>query len=586
MTPLDASEVAKLLVEYGRRTALAGGNPYRSKAYLRAAESLAALAEPLERIVAEGRLREIPGIGEAIADIVTKLHKTGTLPSLERMRGEIPEGVLEMLSVPGLRPDRVLRLYKQLGIANLAELEAAARQDRIKCVKGLGPALQRKVIQGLEIRKAALGTRHLHRAAELLTAAEKNLRRALPDIKRIVPAGDFRRGSELVCDLSLVAEHATLEDGPQLVKTNQLSVYLTGAQHFGISLLLATGSDAHLQQLRAFAESRGLELNDQGLRRGDKILAAETEAGIYKRLNLQYIEPELREGRGEIEAARKHAIPKLVELQDLHGILHAHTDRSDGGNSLEEMAEAARKRGYHYFGVADHSQSAHYAGGLDLKQIRQQHADIDRLNAGFDGGFRIFKGIESDILADGSLDYPEDMLREFDFIVASIHGQFRLDRKMQTERLLRAVANPFVTILGHMTGRQLLRRPGYDVDVEKVLKACANYGVAVEINANPWRLDLDWRWHQCALELGCLFSINPDAHSIAELDLMRWGFAMARKGGISADRVLNALDLRSFSQSLEERSRGARRRRPSSQRGKAIRSSRSSSQPISNSRST
>jgi DNA polymerase (family X) len=512
-----------------------------------------ALAEPLDRIVAEGRLREIPGIGEAIADVITRLHRTGTHPSLERMRGEIPEGVLEMLSVPGLRPDKVLKLHKQLGVTSLEELQAAARQDRIKNAKGLGPALQRKVLQGLEIRTAALGARHMHRAAELVAGAEKNLRRALPGLKRIVPAGDFRRGCELVCDLSLVAEETRLQEGPDLVKTNQLLVYLTDPEHFGISLLLATGSDAHLQELRRLAESQGLSLDKRGLRRGGKTVAAKTEAGIYKMLGLQYIDPELREGRGEIALAQKGRIPKLVELANIRGILHAHTDQSDGGSTLEQMVEATRKRGYDYFGVADHSQSAHYAGGLSLDQIQQQHAEIDRLNAGFDGGFRIFKGIESDILPDGSLDYPDDILRRFDFIVASIHGQFRMDREQQTERLLRAVANPFVSILGHMTGRQLLRRVGYDVDVEKVLKACADHGVAVEINANPWRLDLDWRWHQRGLELGCIFSINPDAHSIAELDLMRWGVAMARKGGVSADRVVNAFDLRGFSRWLADR---------------------------------
>jgi DNA polymerase (family 10) len=557
MAPLDASDVAKLLAEYGRRIALAGGNPYRSKAYLRAAESLAALVEPLDRIVAEGRLRDIPGVGDAIADIVTKLHRKGTHPSLERMRREVPEGVLEMLSIPGLRPDKVVKLYKQFGFASLAELETAARQDRIKTVKGLGRALQRKIVQGLEIRKTALGARHLHRAAELIAAAEKNLQRALPDLERIVPAGDFRRGSELVCDLALVAQATALADGPDVLKTGQLSVYLTDPEHFGISLLLATGSQAHLQELRALAEMQGLRLSDQGLRRGDKVLASKTEADIYQALGLQYIEPELREGRGEIALARKRLIPKLVKAEDIRGILHAHTDQSDGVHTLEQMAQATRKRGYEYFGVADHSKSAHYAGGLSIDQIQRQHAEIDRLNADFDGRFRIFKGIESDILPDGSLDYPDDVLRQFDFIVASIHGQFRMDREQQTERLLLAVANPFVTILGHMTGRQLLRRPGYDVDVEKVLEACANHGVAVEINANPWRLDLDWRWHQRALELGCMFSINPDAHSIAELDLMRWGLAMARKGGVSPARVLNALDLRGFSQWLEQRKRGS-----------------------------
>jgi DNA polymerase (family X) len=565
MTPLDAMQVAKLLAEYGRRTALAGGNPYRSKAYFRAADSLATIAEPLERIIAQDRLREIPGIGAAIADIVTKLHRTGTHPSLERMRKEIPEGVLEMLAVPGLRPEKVLKLHQKLGIGSLAELERAVRQDRIKNAKGLGPALQRKIAQGLEIRKSSGGARHMHRAAELIASAEKHLRRALPDLKRIVPAGDFRRGNELVFNLSLVAEDEELQNGPERINTSQISVYLTDPERFGVSLLLATGSQAHLRQLRAAAQRRGLKLDERGLRRGEETIAARTEAEIYLALGMQYIEPELREGRGEIALARRGRIPRLLELADIRGILHAHTDRSDGGNSLEAMAEAARQRGYEYFGVADHSQSARYARGLSVEQVEQQHAEIDRLNARFDSRFRIFKGIESDILPDGSLDYPDDVLRRFDFIVASIHGQFRMDREQQTQRLLRAAANPFVTILGHMTGRLLLRRPGYDVDVEKVLKACADHGVVVEINANPWRLDLDWRWHQRALELGCTFSINPDAHSIAELDLMQWGLAMARKGGIDADRALNALDLRNFAQWLEKRRmrpavRGAGRR--------------------------
>jgi DNA polymerase (family 10) len=551
-TGLNATEVAKLLTEYGRRTALTGGNPYRSKAYVRAAENLAAVGEPLDRIIAEERLREIPGIGDAIADIVTKLHRTGTHSSLERMRKDIPEGVLELLTLPGLRPDKVLKLYRELGITNLVELELAAQQNRIKSAKGLGAALQRKILQGLEIRKAAQGARHMHRAAQLLSAAEKGLRRSLP-LKRVIPAGDLRRGLELVSNLALVVEPEDLEDGPKAMKSGELSIYLTDAQHFGASLLWATGSEAHLEQLARIAKSKRLELTDVGLCKGGLIVASETEAAIYKRLRLQYIEPELREGRNEIALARQHHIPRLVTESDLRGILHAHTVASDGVHTLEQMAEAARTSGYQYFGVADHSKSAHYAGGLSLEEIEEQHAEIDRLNARFDGAFRIFKGIESDILPDGSLDYSDDILSRFDFIVASVHGQFRMEREAQTERLLRAVANPFVTILGHMTGRQLLRRPGYEIDVERVLAACAQYGVAVEINANPWRLDLDWRWHQLGLELGCTFSINPDAHSIAEIDLVRWGVAMARKGGIGADRVLNALDLAAFRRRLDER---------------------------------
>ncbi len=296
-----------------------------------------------------------------------------------------------------------------------------------------------------------------------------------------------------------------------------------------------------------------MSLDANGLRRNGKVIAARTEQEIYGALGLEFIEPELREGRGEIALAQKRRLPQLVTNDDIRGILHAHTNASDGVNTLKQMAEATRKRGFSYFGVADHSKSAHYAGGLNVEQISAQHDVVDELNARYDDGFRIFKGIESDILADGSLDYPDKILSRFDFIVASVHGQFRKDRASQTERILRAVANPYTTILGHMTGRQVLRRPGYDVDVERILVACAEHGVAVEINANPWRLDLDWRWHQKAIDLGCWFSINPDAHSTAEIDLTKWGVAMARKGGVSPDRVLNALNLTAFHAHLEAR---------------------------------
>jgi DNA polymerase (family 10) len=251
--------------------------------------------------------------------------------------------------------------------------------------------------------------------------------------------------------------------------------------------------------------------------------------------------------------AQTKKLPKLVADDDIRGILHAHTINSDGGNTLEEMAEATRKRGYAYFGVADHSQSAHYAGGMSREEIVDQHKDADRLNKRFGSEFHIFRGIESDIRADGSLDYPDSVLKRFDFVVASVHGQFRMDKKTQTERIIRAVENPFTTILGHMTGRQLLRRPGYDIDIEKILKACARHGVAIEINANPWRLDVDWRWHQKALAVGCMMSINPDAHSTSEIDLTRWGVAMARKGGVPKERVLNCMGLKEFTTYLAAR---------------------------------
>ena len=301
----------------------------------------------------------------------------------------------------------------------------------------------------------------------------------------------------------------------------------------------------------------GVTLDESGLHAGRKLVAAKTEEDIYKALGLPFIEPEVREGRGEIALAERGKLPKLVTDADIRGILHAHTDRSDGGDTLEVMAEATRVRGFSYFGVADHSQSAHYAGGLSLEDIAEQHAEANRLNKRSRDRFRIFKGIESDILPDGSLEYP-DHLSGLRFRRSSVHSRFKLDRKEQTERIIRAVRNPRTTILGHLTGRLLLRRPGYEVDIDKVLEACARHGVAVEVNSNPWRLDLDWRGHQRALELGCMMSINPDAHSTAEIDLTHWGVEIARKGGVPQDRVLNCLELPAFTQYLAERRRKAK----------------------------
>jgi DNA polymerase (family 10) len=551
MSALDTPEVIKLLREFGQRVALRGGNPYRAKAYTRAAEGLGTLTMPLPDVIRDGRLRDIPGVGEAIAEIITRLHLTGTHPGLEAMRRETPAGVLELLAIPGLRPEKVMKLYKELGVTSLAALEEAAKANRLKGMKGLGPALQAKILQGIAISRASEGRRHMHRAASLLKSAESRLRQAHPDLERITPAGAFRRGCELIADLSLVVEAAAADVGT-IHSGTQLDIHLTDPAHYGITLLRATGSAKHLEQLEALAERKGFTLDAAGLHRGRRAIAR-SEEEIYAALGLAFIEPELREGTDEISLAAKHALPKLITDQDLRGILHAHTDRSDGVDALEAMAEATRALGYQYFGVADHSKSAHYAGGLSVDEVGAQHAEIDRLNKRFGKSFRILKGIESDILADGSLDYPDDVLARFDFVVASVHSGFKLDRKTQTDRIIKAVENPFTTILGHMTGRQLLRRPGYDADIEAILAACAAHGVAVEINANPWRLDLDWRWHRHALALGCMMSINPDAHSTSELDLTHWGVEMARKGGVPAGAVLNALTLTRLAQHLKRR---------------------------------
>src|SRR4051794_36855859 len=390
MPSLDTRGVANLLREYAQRTALRGGNPYRAKACSRAADSLTALAVPLHVLIAEDRLKEIPGVGDAIADIIVKLEKTGTHPTLAKLRKEIPEGVLEMLAVPGLHPEKVLRLYKDLGITSLVELETAAKDDRIKKAKGLGAALQTKILQNLAIAKSGEGRLHLHRAAALLDHAKASLQNARPDLKHVSIAGDFRRGCELVADLALVAQAPTTQDTPAGVHSDGLKVRLTGRKHFGATLLHATGSAAHIEQLRGLAERKGMKLEEYGLRKGRRLVAAK-EHDIYDALGLPFIEPELREGRGEIELALKGRLPKLVTDRDLHGILHCHTDAPEGTEPLERVAPPPQKRGFQYLGVADHPKSAHSAGGLSLEKNQQQHREADRLNKKFAKEFRILK---------------------------------------------------------------------------------------------------------------------------------------------------------------------------------------------------
>ncbi|EAQ35277.1 putative DNA polymerase beta family protein [Nitrobacter sp. Nb-311A] len=525
---------------------------------MRAADSLTALSQPLDRIIAAGTLTDIPGIGKSIADIVAKLHATGSHPSLEKLRKEVPAGVLELFAVPGLRPDKIMKLYQTLGVSSLAELEAAAKEDRIRPVKGLGASLQTKILQNLAITRSGETQLHLHQAASLLEHALAAVKRDHPEYLRVEIAGDFRRGCELVSDLALMAQgKSAVSEG----KSSGLRIIVSDKKHFGARLLNATGSAAHIEQLGELASKEGFELKSDGLYSRKRLVASASEADIYEALGLQFIEPELREGRDEINRAAKHNLPKLVQDSDLRGILHCHTTASDGTETLETMAEATRKRGFDYFGVADHSQSAHYAGGLSLDEIATQHEEAGRLNKRYGNQFRILKGLEADILADGSLDYPDSILEKFDFVVASVHSRFKMTKKEQTDRIIRAIKNSHTTIIGHMTGRQLQRRLGYEIDVEKILRVCAKYGVAIEINAHPWRLDLDWRWHEKALELGCIFSINPDAHSIPELDHMHWGVEMARKGGVSADRVLNAMTLPKLIAHLSKRKRGLARRR-------------------------
>jgi DNA polymerase (family 10) len=567
MARLDTPAVTKILRELAQRKELEGGNPYRARAYGRAAESLSLSSLPLDQLVAEDRLRELPGIGDALAAVITQLHRTGQHPQLAAMRELAPHGVLEMLRVPGLRSERVRKLYKELGIASVADLEDAARSGRLAATKGYGPAFQRKVLQGLELVRGPNG-RHLHRAAAALRFASGELARNHPEWSQITPAGEFRRGCELVGALSLLAVDPDLRGGDRTIAQGaELTVHVTRPERYGIALLFATGSRDHLEALQALAHKKGLTLEADGLRSRGRVIAQRSEPDIYAALGLPYIAPELRETGREVELALRGDLPELVTRADLRGVLHAHTTESDGTDTLEAMAQATWERGYAYLGLTDHSQTAHYAGGLKVEEVAAQQRAIDRLNKRYGSRFHVFKGIESDILGDGSLDYPTEVLATFDLVIASIHSKFRMSREEQTIRLIKAIENPYTTILGHVTGRQLTRRPGYEVDLERVLRACAKHGVAIEINAHPWRLDIDWRWCERALEIGCMFSIDPDAHSTDEIDHVQWGVLMARKGAVPKDRVLNALTLPRFQAHLQARRKragGGRRRRSSS----------------------
>ena len=553
MSHLTAADISRLLRELGDHMALQGGNPYRSRAYSRAADNLALSTVPIDQLIQEHRLKEIPGVGDALAAVITKLHETGEHPRLEKMRTETPQGVLEMLRLPGLRPDRIKKLYADLGIASVADLEEAARNDRLKSTKGFGPAFQAKVLQGIEMSRRPQG-RHLHRAADAFGYATAELARSHPDLTMMTPAGEFRRGLELVSSLVLVAVDPHLKGMNRTITAgDSLTVHVSSKDRYGITLLLATGSAEHVEALRIVAESKGCTLDENGLHNKNRILAAKTEEDIYEDLGLPFIPPELRETGAEVQMALEHKLPELVTGKDIRGVLHAHTTGSDGADTLEDMAQATKSRGYAYLGLTDHSQTAHYAGGLKPDEVKAQQKQIEMLNKAFGARFRVFKGIESDILPDGSLDYADDILNSFDLVIASVHSQFRMNKSDQTARIVKAVSDPRTTVLGHVTGRQLSRRPGYEVDMEKILKACAEHGVAIEINANPWRLDLDWRWCARGLELGCMFSINPDAHSTEEIDNIQWGVLMARKGAVPKDRVLNTKNLAQFEAHLRRR---------------------------------
>jgi len=562
---IDAAGVADALEEIGLLLELAGENPFKTRAYANAARIVRGLDARLEDLVASGELGAVKGIGRALAGKIATLVATGELPYREELRRRFPPGILEWLHVPGLGPKKARVIHLALGIATLDELEAAAAGGRLRGLEGLGVASEKKILEGIARVRSHAG-RYLRPVA--LGAARRLLASllSLPGVRGEV-AGSVRRGTETSRDIDLVTTSADPEAvmeafvaGPDVVEVvgrgpTKCSVRLGAgpnadlrvvpAESYPFALLYFTGSKAHNVALRGRAQRMGLRLNEYALTRESdgSPIPCEDEAAIYRALGLSFVPPELREDQGEIEAAERGALPTLVAREDLRGILHCHSDWSDGRSSIEEMAETARGMGMEYLGLSDHSRSAAYAGGMSLSRVCEQHRAIDALNACYGPGFRVLKGIEVDILADGALDYPDDVLASFDLVVASVHSRFNLSAEEQTARMIRAVENPYVDIVGHPTGRLLLRRDPYPLDLFRVIDAAARRGVAIEINAHPQRLDLDAAGLRHGLPLGLITSIDPDAHEPAGLHDVAYGIDTARRGGCTAAHVLNTRTL-------------------------------------------
>jgi DNA polymerase (family 10) len=575
---LTGREAAAALAEIAILLEVVGGNPFRARAFQAAARALETSAVDLGAVAAEGRLRTLPGVGEGIAGVLEELLATGTAGVLESLRADTPAGLYDLMRIKGLGAKRIRTLYAELGIDSLEKVEEAAAAGRIRALAGFGEKTEAKILEGVAFARALRGRRRRYQAAPA-AAALLELVEGLPGVVRAATAGEVRRRLEVVASLDMVAASddpaATLaafralqgadeEKGGDAERAEghltdglRTTLRCVAPDAYGTALLHATGSEAHLEQLRGRAAARRLRLAPDGVYRGTTRLPVPGEAEVYEALEMAPVPPELREGWGEVEAAAAGTLPVLVETGDLRGTFHCHTTYSDGRATVAEMAEAARERGWSYLGIGDHSQAAGYAGGLSPAAVRKQHREIDAWNREHGGHgtqrFRLLKGIEADILADGRLDYDDGVLASFDYVVGSVHSGFGMGEREMTDRLLRAVSSRHLTILGHATGRLLLRRDGYAVDVRAVIDAAAEHGVAVEINADPNRLDMDWRTARYAAERGVLVPVNPDAHSAAALGNVAWGVDVARKGWLTAAQVLNTWELDPLEEWLAER---------------------------------
>jgi DNA polymerase (family X) len=544
----EPRDVAHVLTRISDLLVVRGANRFQAKAYRTAARAVRELtAADLRARVRSGRLADVRGIGPSTAAVITELVDTGESSLLERLRAETPPGLIDVLRIPGLTLEQVQRFHAELGIDSLESLEQTALDGRLGRLPRIGPKTVERILRGIaQVRHTSTLTRYPEAAAE--AERVRATVAAHPDVDQATIAGSVRRYADVVADIDVVAvcrgdptavaaafARGAPPDADGAVRVRfvdgvTLDLTCVAPERFAAALWRATGSADHVAQVAAHAARRGLPI------------AGDSEQALYAALGLAYIEPELREGTGEVDAARTGRLPSLVTPADIRGVLHAHSTYSDGRATIDAMAAGARARGWRYLGISDHSRSAFYAGGMRPDAVVAQHEEIDRLNAASTDGFRILKGIEADILPDGTVDQGSAPLDRFDYVIASIHSRFSMDRARMTARVLRALDNPYVRILGHPTGRLLLTREPYDIDLDAVLAKAAALGVAVELNADPNRLDLSWRWCQAAKRAGATVVIGPDAHSVDGLDYMALGVAMARKGWLEPSDIMNTRD--------------------------------------------
>lgn len=564
---MDRKAVAGVLEQIAAFLELKSENPFRIRAFRTAARAVGSFSGDLREGLEDGSLAATKGIGPATLQIVSEIVATGRASMLEELREQIPPGLVEMLAISGLGIAKIRQIHDVLDIDSVPELEAAALDGRLARLPRFGPKTSENILKGIAFLRQASAFRLSHHAADEAEGLRAALER-LPGVLQAVVAGDVRRRAEVVRDLVIVIVAEVPPDElfrrlSQLPGVHEFAgqderrmtlrfaggasaqLVVTPPVNFGAVLVQATGSEAHLGELAEHASRRGLTLTGAALWRGSTFVPTPDEIGFYAALGLDFIPPELREGGGEVVVAEQHALPRLLERGDLRGFLHCHTRYSDGSSTAEELAIACRSAGYEYVGITDHSQAAAYAGGLKPGDLLRQWDEIDELNTRLDG-VRVLKGVEADILQDGRVDFDESILAGLDFVIASVHSRFNMGEREMTARMLTAMDNPYLTIIGHPTGRLLLSRDPYGLDLDAVIAKAAATGVALEINADPHRLDLDWRVLRRARDLGAAISIGADAHSAAGIANVEYGVAVARKGWLGPDDVINTLPVDAF----------------------------------------